>query len=168
MAESSLEAANKEAKERLIRSLRGKGAHLSFDEAVHDFPDELMNTEPPNVPYTFWHQLEHIRICQWDILMYVVDPNHDSPSWPQGYWPDKNATADRTEWDKSIAGYHADLQELIALIQRPECRVLEPVEHNAGRSIMGSALIVIDHSSYHVGEFVMGRQILGAWKSALA
>jgi hypothetical protein len=166
--ESDLQAVESEAKERLVRSLRGKGAHLSFDEAVRDFPEDLLNTKPPNVPYTFWHQVEHIRIAQWDILRYVVDPDHVSPSWPGGYWPDQDAKADLAAWQRSIASFHADLASLVNLIQAPDTRVLAPVAHNAGRSLMGSALVVIDHNAYHLGELVMGRQILGAWKSALA
>jgi hypothetical protein len=166
--ERDLQAVESEAKERLVRSLRGRGAHLSFDEAVQDFPEHLVNTKPPNVPYTFWHQIEHIRICQWDILRYVVDPGHVSPSWPQGYWPEQDAAADSSAWERSIEAFNTDLESLINLIQNSDTRVLAPVEHNAGRSIMGSALIVIDHNAYHLGEFVVGRQILGAWKSALA
>ena len=63
--------------------------------------------------------------------------------------------------------YYSDRDALIALIRRQDVLVLEPVPHNNGRSIMGSVLIVADHTAYHLGEFVMGRQILGAWKSAL-
>ncbi len=60
--------------------------HLPFEEAVADFPDEAINTRPPNVPYTPWHLLEHLRITQWDILEYVRKPGHLSPDWPAGYW----------------------------------------------------------------------------------
>ena len=167
MGQFDLAAANAEAKQRLVRALEGRGAHLSFEDAVTDFPDSLINEKPSNVPYTFWHQIEHIRICQCDILRYVLDPKHVSPSWPQGYWPAESAAADRSTWDHSIEQYNADLEELIRLIERDDVNVLAPVEHNAGRSIMGSALVVIDHAAYHLGELVMGRQILGAWKSAL-
>ena len=38
-----------------------QGAHLSFDDAVADFPEPLVNTFPPSVPYTCWHLLEHLH-----------------------------------------------------------------------------------------------------------
>ena len=126
-----------------------------------------MNTAPDYVPYTFWHQLEHIRICQQDILHYILDPNYLSPEYPRGYWPAKSATTNRAGWDRTIQEYNADLKEFILLIEGEETDLLEPVAHNAGRSILGSALVVVDHTSYHLGEFVMARQILGAWKSEL-
>src|SRR3712207_9363395 len=55
-------------REHLLYLLRGGGAHMSFDDAVADFPLELVNVKPPNVPYTPWHLVEHLRITQWDIL----------------------------------------------------------------------------------------------------
>ena len=76
-------------------------------------------------------------------------------------------SADRAAWDGSIGQYYSDLAEFIQLIERDEIDLFEPVPHNAGRSILGSALIVADHTSYHLGEFVMGRLMLGAWKSEL-
>ena len=163
-----LEHANAHAKERLVIGLNGEGAHMQIANAVKDFPPDLRDAKPNNVPYTFWHQLEHIRITQWDILKYVVDTRHVSPPWPTGYWPATSALSTDDSWKASIEQYYADLEECITLINRNDINVLEPVAHNSGRSIMGSMLIVIDHTSYHSGEFVMGRQILGAWKSELA
>ena len=166
MAEDNANA-SAEAKRRIVRALRGGGAHLRIADAVNGFPGSLMNTAPEHVPYTFWHQLEHIRICQWDTLQYILDPKHISPEWPGEYWPAWSVTADRIAWDETIAQYYSDLEEFVRLIERDDIDLLEPVAHNNGRSIFGSALIVVDHTSYHLGEFVMGRQMLGAWKSEL-
>ena len=162
-----LEAANREAKERLVPALAGHGAHLGLDDAVRDFPRERMNEKPPNVPYTFWHQLEHIRIAQWDLLRYASDPSHVSPEWPRGYWPAPDEVTDEAGWKATVEAIRTDRDELIGLIEDPECNVLEPVAHMDGRSIVRAALLVIDHTAYHLGEFVMARQMLGAWESEL-
>jgi hypothetical protein len=164
----SVEAMNREARTRLTGALEGKGAHLTFEEAVRDFPQSLMNTKPAHVPYTFWHQLEHIRITQWDMLRYIADPKHVSPDWPRGYWPDQGATTDRAGWERTIEQYLGDRADLIALAKDPEVNLLAPVAHMENRSILRSAFIIVDHTSYHLGEFVMARQIHGAWTSLLA
>jgi len=163
-----LDAANREAKERLISAIEGHGAHLSLEDAVDRFPDALFNEKPPNVPYSFWHQLEHIRIAQWDLLRYVRDASHVSPEWPDGYWPARNERSDRTRWESTIQQITTDRNDFSALMHDTQCNVLEPVEHMDNRSIMRAALLVIDHTAYHLGEFVMGRQILGAWESELS
>ena len=58
-------------RQQLLELVDGRGAHMPFDAAVADFPAEAINRRPPNVPYTPWHLLEHIRIAQWDILDYM-------------------------------------------------------------------------------------------------
>lgn len=165
---AGLEAAAREARARLADGLEGRGAHLTFEEAVRDFPDGLINAKPAHVPYSFWHQLEHIRIAQWDMLRYIQDPGHRSPDWPEGYWPAPEAAADRAGWDRTVERYLADRRELVALVRDPGVDLLAPVAHMENRSIFRAALVIIDHTAYHLGELIMGRQILGAWKSLLA
>ncbi|CAN5628050.1 hypothetical protein BH24CHL1_BH24CHL1_09770 [soil metagenome] len=89
----------------LLDVLRGKGAHLSFAEAVENFPSAFINVRPPNVPYTPWHLIEHVRITQWDILEFIRNPDHVSPPWPQGYWPVHETQADKDDWDTTITAY---------------------------------------------------------------
>ena len=67
-------------REQLLALLRGGNAHLGFDNAVADFPIEHINRKPPNVTYTPWHILEHIRLAQRDILEFIRNPAHVSPS----------------------------------------------------------------------------------------
>ena len=164
---SDLESANEEAKRRLVPALEGHGAHLSLEDAVQGFPESLYNEKPPHVPYTFWHQLEHIRITQWDLLAYATNPDHVSPDWPQEYWPALDARTDRAGWEATLLAIRTDRQAFVDLVRDPQRNVLEPVPHMDGRSVMRAALLVIDHTAYHLGELVMARQILGAWESAL-
>lgn len=159
---------NNEARIRLTDSLETRGAHVSFIDAVADFPESLMNEKPAHVPYSFWHQLEHIRRAQKDMMEYIRDPNYKSPPWPSGYWPDQDARTDRAGWDETIEGYLSDRREFIALVNDPQVNLLAPVKHLENRSILRCTIIIIDHTSYHLGEFVIGRQMLGYWKSALA
>ena len=64
----------------LVRLLEGDDAHMRFEEAVADFPADAINAFPPNVPYTPWHLVEHLRITQRDILDYIVDPAYQEPT----------------------------------------------------------------------------------------
>lgn len=81
-------------REHLLALLEEGNAHMTFEDAVADFPRHAMNTNPPQVPYTPWHILEHLRITQWDILEFIRNPKHISPDWPEGYWPPRDARAD--------------------------------------------------------------------------
>ena len=74
-----------------VRALVHGPSYMTFDDVVADFPMKHVNTRPPNVPYTPWHLLEHMRIAQRDILEYIEDPEYRLPSWPDDYWPKPEA-----------------------------------------------------------------------------
>ena len=74
-------------REHLIRLLDWEDAHVNFNTVVSGWPKELRGTKLAGCPHTAWQLLEHMRICQWDILEFSRDPNHVSPDFPSGYWP---------------------------------------------------------------------------------
>jgi hypothetical protein len=150
-------------RQQLLRLLAGVDAHMPFEEAVADFPDEAMNERPPNVDYTPWHLIEHLRMTQADILDYVTNPQYVGREWPREYWPDSTATATRSTWDASVAGFLADrgaIGELVADASRDLFAVLPGTP---GHTPMREVRIVADHNAYHVGEFAVLRQVMGTW-----
>ncbi|HEX2221156.1 MAG TPA: DinB family protein [Candidatus Limnocylindria bacterium] len=150
-------------REQLLDLLDGHGAHMTFEEAVADFPDEAINRHPPNVPYTPWHLVEHLRITQWDILEYVRDPAHRSPPWPVGYWPSPDATTTPAGFERSVASFLADRSALRALAADPSVDLVAPIPHTPGHSLLREVRIAADHNAYHVGEFAILRQVMGTW-----
>ena len=159
--------ADRQTRNLLIAGLRGEGAHLSLETAVKDFPESLMNERAPNVSYSFWHQLEHIRIAQKDLYHYATNSGIGSPPWPEGYWPEADATADAADWNRTVAAIQSDRDRFIALLEDTDTDIFEAREYMDGGSIFRTAMLAIDHTAYHLGEFVMGRQILGHWHSRL-
>jgi hypothetical protein len=137
--------------------------HMSLDEAVADFPADHMNARPPNVPYSFWHILEHIRIAQSDLLEYVQDREHRSPGWPEGYWPAPDATTDAAGWKRTIAAIKKDLARMDRLLADPKVDVFAPVPFANNKSVLRCAFLALDHNAYHLGEFAILRQVMQLW-----
>ena len=154
-------------REQLLSLFRGGNAHMSFDEAVAEFPLEHINSRPPNVPYSPWHLLEHIRIAQWDILEYIRNSEHVSPQWPEGYWPPPEEQADEMKWHKTINDFRADLESLQGLVEDSGMDLYAPVPHATTCTIFREILIVADHNAYHIGEFAILRQVMGTWAAQL-
>ena len=150
-------------RQQLARGLRGADTHMPFEEAVADFPAWAINARPPNVPYSPWHLLEHLRLTQWDILAYVTDPGHVSPPWPVGYWPEITAEATPDQFAATIAAFRADRAALEALVLDPATDLLAPLPHAPEHSILREVRIVANHNSYHLGEFAILRQVMGSW-----
>jgi hypothetical protein len=150
-------------RDQLLALLQGGNAHMSFDQAVADFPLAYFNRQPPHVSYTPWHLLEHIRLAQWDILEFIRNPAHVSPDWPEGYWPARDEQADETRWQQTLTAFRADLEALQALVMDPQTDLFAPIPHAPGYTIFREILVVADHNAYHIGEFAILRQVMGTW-----
>ena len=150
-------------RQQLFRLLDGVDAHMSFEEAVRDFPDRAMNERPPNVGYTPWYLVEHVRLTQADILDYLTNPAYVEPEWPREYWPDPSAIATRADWDSTIAGFLADQAAIRALVADDDRDLFAVIPGTPGHTLLREVRIVADHNAYHVGEFAVLRQVMGTW-----
>ena len=150
-------------REHLLYLLRGGGAHLDFDRAAAGLPPELQGAKPAGLPHSPWRLLEHMRIAQWDILEFSRNPRHVSPPFPDGYWPKGDAPPDPAAWDRSVAAFRTDLQAMQDLVADPGVDLFAPLPHGEGQTILREALLVADHNSYHLGQLVVVRRLLGAW-----
>jgi len=145
--------------------LRGGRAHISFERAIDRWPEDLRGKTPRAAPYSPWQQLEHLRITQWDILEYIRNPRHISPQWPDGYWP-KEASPARGAWARSVKAFQADRQTLLDLVANPatDLMALVPPGDPEGVTVLHELLLVADHNAYHLGQLVILRRLLGAWR----
>lgn len=150
-------------REHLLDLLSGGGAHLGFEAAVSDLIPRQRNTRPPGVPYSCWSLVEHLRICQWDILEFSRNSSHVSPQFPDGYWPDPQVAPDEEAWYASLAQFRSDLQAMQDLIADPSSDLLAPIPHGDGQTLLREALLLADHNAYHLGQLIVVRRALGAW-----
>jgi uncharacterized damage-inducible protein DinB len=138
----------------LITALSGRESHIDFDSAVNDFPAQLRGAKPPGAPHTAWQLLEHMRIAQHDILEFSKDPNHQSPAWPDGYWPKTDAPPDAKAWDSSVQAFKRDFRELEKLAGDAHIDLYKPFAHGTGQNLLREILLVTTHNSYHIGQLV--------------
>jgi hypothetical protein len=147
-------------REQLVYSLSGKGAHMSFDKAVKGLPEELIGKRIPHLAHTAWQLVFHLWVAQWDILEFSRGPGHQSPKWPDGYWPPHDAPDTAKLWDETIAKFRSDLAAMIALVRDQKNDLLAPFPHGQGQTLLREAILVIDHNAYHVGQLVDLRRLL--------
>ena len=151
-------------RQQVIELLKGGNAHATFDDAVKNLPSALRGKKPKGAEHSPWQLLEHLRIAQWDILEFSRDPQHQSPDWPSGYWPAQPAPPDDKAWEKSVRAFRRDLRSLCDLVADESTDLFAPIAHGDGQTILREALLAADHNAYHVGQLVLVRRILGAWK----
>ena len=150
-------------REHLQKLLSGHEAHVNWLSALKDFPPVQRGAKPLDAPHSAWELLEHTRIAQWDILEFSRDPKHVSPDWPSGYWPRNPSPPSAAAWNKSVKSFHDDLESMVKLVMDPKTELGRKIPHGSGQTILREALLVADHNSYHLGQFVQLRRMLGSW-----
>lgn len=150
-------------RKQLVKLLTGEEAHMTFEQAVADFPVEHYNTKPPHVSYTPWHLLEHVRITQRDILDFINVKGYKELKWPDDYWPAKTARANKAKWNKTIMDFITDNKALQQIILDSKRDLFALLSWGEPYTIFRQIVVVGNHNSYHVGEFASLREVMKTW-----
>ncbi|MFD2147863.1 DinB family protein [Mucilaginibacter antarcticus] len=143
----------------IVKLLQGGSAHISLRDALKGLPPSARGDKPAQLPYSIWQLVEHIRIAQWDMLQFSFDANHQSPKWPDEYWPTETAPVDEAAWQSSLKQIDDELDEFISLFKKAD--IYKPLPHGDGQSILREALQIADHTAYHISEIIVIRRLQG-------
>ncbi|HZD46372.1 MAG TPA: DinB family protein, partial [Acidobacteriaceae bacterium] len=153
-------------REQLVALLKGGHAHVTLADAVAQFPADRIGERPHDLPYSAWQLVEHIRITLHDLLEFATNSEYVELDWPGGYWP-KNAVPGKDEsWNATLKALQADMKSFEALVHSPDSNLYATIPWGKnGETLLREVLLAADHTSYHVGELVLLRRVLGIWKS---
>jgi hypothetical protein len=159
-------ADNDEAlREQLFQLLTGGNAHVDVLSALKGFPPELYGKKPPHAAHTGWELLEHMRIALRDLWEFSTNPEYVEMKWPDDYWPATPAPPSEAAWHESVRAIKEDLKQFGELVKNPESNLYARIPWGKDQTLLREVLLVADHNSYHTGELVYLRRLLGAWKS---
>jgi len=145
-------------------SLDWEQARASLENALKGLAPELRGKRPNGFPHSSWELLEHIRITQHDLLDFVQNPDYaESLHWPRDYWPTSMAPANEKAWNESIASWRKDRMALERFTTDSDTDLTTKIPHGTGQTYLRTILVAVDHASYHVGQIIAVRQLIGAW-----
>jgi uncharacterized damage-inducible protein DinB len=139
-------------------------AHASLDHAIEGLPADLRGKRPENFPHSVWELLDHIRRTQHDLLEFMTNEQYEEPKWPHDYWPKSPAPKDDAEWRRAIDDIHHETKALKAFTTDDPRDLTQQIPHGTGQTYLRTIIVAVDHMSYHVGQIVVVRRLLGAWK----
>jgi hypothetical protein len=145
----------------LVELLEGGHAHITIDSRTLNLPRKYRTVRPAGMYHSGWELLEHMRLAQEDILRYTIDPDWESPSFPEGYWPENPSDIPDNKWNSSIDKFLADLEEVAGLANNRKVDLTSQLPHGGGRTYLRQILLVADHNSYHLGQFIQVKKALG-------
>ncbi|MEQ1474205.1 MAG: DinB family protein [Candidatus Acidiferrum sp.] len=153
----------KSLRQHLIKQLDNSDAHASFDDAVKDMPAAQQGLKPEGAQHTPWEELEHLRIAQWDLFEFAMNPKHKSPEFPAGYWPSSPKPPNEKSWENSVKAVRADREKFQEFLNADSTDLFAKIPHGDGQTALRQALVVVDHNAYHIGQLILLRRLLGVW-----
>lgn len=153
-------------RDQIVEALRGEGAHAGFGDSVSGLDPALQGKRPPGSAHSPWELIEHLRLAQRDILEYTRgDEGYEEREFPSGYWPSSPEPPDAGAWERSVEAFRKDLREFCDFVGDEANDLAAPLpQSKSGASILSQALMTADHNAYHLGQLVLVRRLLGAWK----
>jgi hypothetical protein len=148
----------------VLALLRGGHAHATFDDTVRGFPLDKTGVRPAGLPHSAWELLEHLRIAQHDILIFSRSADYKPIKWPDDYWPRSPRPDRESQWEGSAQAVRDDLAEFEKLLEDPARDLYAPFPWGKGQTLLREALLIADHNSYHLGQLLLVRRALGAWR----
>jgi uncharacterized damage-inducible protein DinB len=145
-------------------SLDWEQAHASLDHAIEGLPAELRGQRPQGFPHSVWELLEHVRRTQHDLLSFMTNDAYEEPKWPDDYWPSSAAPKNDEAWRGAIDDTHRESKAMADFVVNDSRDLTQPIPHGSGQTYLRTILVAVDHMSYHVGQIVAVRRLLGAWK----
>ncbi len=106
-------------REHLVSLLTTDWAHLTLEDGIKRIPAGKAASRLPGKTHSLWQLLEHLRICQWDLLEYSRNPEHISPEFPKGLWPESAAPPSHQAWEAMLTALRDDLKTMVDLVSDP-------------------------------------------------
>jgi len=148
-------------------SLDWEQAHAKLDSAVKGLPSALRGQRPSGYPHSAWELLEHIRITQRDLLDFCQNTDYEETlEWPRDYWPPTPEPPTADAWDKTIEEFRRDREALARFATEADIDLTTRIPRGTGQTYLRTILVAVDHASYHTGQIVSVRRLLGAWSGA--
>jgi uncharacterized damage-inducible protein DinB len=146
-------------------SLDWDQAHAPLDAALKGLAKEDRGKRPKDYPHSVWELVEHIRIAQSDLLDFLTksDYVHDL-KWPDDYWPPTPEPPSDSAWRASLAKLRSDREALANFTTRTRIDLTKKIPHGSGQTYLRTILVAVDHTSYHVGQIVAVRRLIGSWE----
>jgi hypothetical protein len=138
-------------------------AHVNLDSALDKLPPGLRGTRPKGLDHSVWELVDHIRRTQHDLLEFCRNDEYEEQQWPDDFWPPSPEPASDAEWAQCIAMIHADVTALAAFTSESTGDLTARIPHGTGQTYLRTVLVAADHASYHIGQIVDVRRLLGAW-----
>jgi uncharacterized damage-inducible protein DinB len=142
----------------LSMALEGTEAHVKTVNAIAGLSADQAGRKPAGVPHSIYQLMNHLVLWQDKCLEWL---DGQDPAWPahasEG-WPGAERPESQDEWDGLVTRFREGLEKAVDQVDREDMYTVR--DRWAPVQLLRS---IASHNSYHLGQIVMLRRMLGAW-----
>ena len=139
-------------------ALSGKNAHAATKTVFEGLDWKLAGARPAGAPHSIYQLLGHMAYWQDWVVTWLDGGNPAVPKHAGEGWPQDPAPASKEDWDRARSVFGKGL----ASMER-RSRLGELLAKRGKHTRLGMLQAIASHNSYHAGQVVALRQMLGAW-----
>jgi len=139
-------------------SLSGKGSHAATNNLFAELSWEIAGAKPEGVTHSIFQLLNHMSYWQDWVVKWLDGENPPVPKHASGGWPGNVAPGSAKEWQRAVRAFRSGLAKLDL-----QSRETDLFATRGKHSRLGMLQAVASHTSYHAGQVVILREMLGAW-----
>jgi hypothetical protein len=139
-------------------ALTGKGAHAETGEVFSGVDWKTAGARPRGVPHSLFQIVRHMAYWQDWVVGWLDGKEPPLPRHASGSWPGGKAPSSRREWESAVKEFRRGLAEIAR-----RSRDSDLLSGRGGKTRLEMIQTIAAHNSYHAGQAVLLRQILGKW-----
>ena len=142
----------------LRHALSGEGAHAGTHTVFSALDWKLAGIRPESAPHSIYEVLSHMVYWQDWVASWLDGKNPPVPKHASASWPRGAAPAGKREWERAARRLGDGLEDLTR--RSGEASLSSTSRAKSGLEMLHT---IASHNSYHAGQVVVLRQLLGAW-----
>jgi uncharacterized damage-inducible protein DinB len=156
-------SSDREVLERAIdHALSGRGAHVEARISLEELDWKMAGTHPGGVEHSIFQLVNHMIYWQEWLVKWLGGEDPTIPEHASGSWPGSPGPASREEWGRVVERF-GTLVDQLSRQSREDDLFSMRVSVGTRKSRLEMLHTVASHNSYHLGQVVILRQMLGAW-----
>jgi len=139
-------------------ALSGKNSHVESTKVLAGLDWKLAGARPKGAPHSVFQLVNHVTYWQEWAVKWLDGGNPRAPRHAAGSWPGRVGPASRAEWSRAVRRFRAALADLNRRARREDL-----LSKRGSMTRLEMLHTIGSHTSYHVGQVALLRQMLGAW-----
>lgn len=139
-------------------ALSGKGAHVAAKSVFDGLDWKAAGAQPGGTPHSIFQLLKHMAYWNQWVVRWLDGESPAVPTHAAGSWPEMAAPATEREWQQVVREFKKGLEDMSR-----GARNSDLLAKHGTKTRLQMLQSIASHNSYHIGQVVLLRQMLGTW-----